>query len=87
MRSLYNAAAPRRAVNLSLNSELVEKARAENLNLSAIAEKAIGGALAEAARKRFDEEIARGVAQHTEYLATYGSIGDAIRALNSRDGD
>lgn len=87
MRSLYNAAAPRRAVNLNLNSELVEKARAEQLNLSAIAEKAIGRALAEAARKRFDEEIARCVAEHTEYLATYGSLGDAVRALNASDGE
>jgi antitoxin CcdA len=87
MKTLYDMNAPRRAVNLSLNGELVEKARAERLNLSAIAEQAIGRALAEAARKRFDEEIARGVAQHTEYLATYGSIGDAIRAMNTRDGD
>jgi antitoxin CcdA len=85
MKPLFDPHAPRRAVNLSLNADLVEKARAHKLNLSAIAEAAISRALAEAAEAWFREEIAHSVAEHAEYLATYGSLGDALRAMKSDD--
>ena len=81
MATLYDTAAPRRAVNLSLNSALVARARAERLNLSSIAEEAIGKALAEAARKRFLEEIAVGVAEHEAFLAEYGSLSETVRMM------
>ena len=77
---LIDPAAPRRGVNLSLNSDLVRKARAEQLNLSAIAEEAIGRAIAERAAARWREEIGRGVAQHEALLAEFGSFADAVRA-------
>lgn len=86
MRPLYDATAQRRAVNLSLNSDMVARARAERLNLSSIAEEAIGKALAEAARKRFLEEIAIGVAEHAAFLAEYGSLSEAVQA-QLEDGD
>ncbi len=81
MATLYNQAAPRRAVNLSLNSDLVVKARAENLNLSAIAEAAIGQALARAAEAKFRAEIAVSVAEYEAYLDEYGSFADAVRVM------
>ncbi len=82
MRTIYDPKAPRRAVNLSLNADLIEKARAERLNLSSIAEAAIGRALAGAAADRFRREIAESVAEHAAYLDEYGSLGDAVRAMD-----
>jgi antitoxin CcdA len=80
--------APRRAVNLSLNSDMVAKARALGLNLSGIAEEAIAREVARATEEWFKAEIARGVAEHEEYLAKYGSLADAVRAtLEAEDGD
>ena len=81
MRPLYDATAQRRAVNLSLNSDLVAKARQEQLNLSAIAEEAITRALGQAAKRRFEAEIARGIAEYEEFLAEYGSLTDAVQAM------
>ncbi len=75
-----HAKAPRRAVNLSLDSGLVAQARAERLNLSAIAEDAIRRALAQAMERRFHEEIAHSLAEHRAYLAEYGSLADAVRS-------
>lgn len=40
MAELYNAAAPKKAANLSINSDLLQKARALNFNLSATLERA-----------------------------------------------
>ena len=77
----YDATAPRRPTNLSLNADLVAKARAARLNLSTIAEKAIGQELARIIAARHREEIARSVAEHTTYLTEYGSLADAVRLM------
>ena len=81
VRSLFDAKAPRRPVNLTLNEDLVARARQHRLNLSALAEEAISAALARVAAERFREEIARGVAEHDDYLARHGSLGEALRAM------
>lgn len=73
--------APKRAVNISLNSDLLRRARAEGLNLSALTEQAVTAALARIARERFDAEIAQGCRAHDEYLAKYGSLTDAVWAM------
>ena len=80
MRTCYDASTPRRPTNLSLNSDLVEKARAARLNLSSIAEKAIGEELAKVMEQHYREEVARSVAEHAAYLEQYGSLADAVRA-------
>jgi len=58
---VYDPSATKRAVNLTLNSDLVRRARAEGLSLSAIAEEAVAAALARRAREKFDAEIYRGL--------------------------
>ena len=78
---LYDPTAARRPVNLNLNGDLVTRARREKLNLSAIAEAAIGCALARIASERFRADIARAVVEHDEYLSEFGSLGAAVRAM------
>ncbi|WP_416234553.1 type II toxin-antitoxin system CcdA family antitoxin [Marinobacter lipolyticus] len=41
MAELYNSAAPKKAVNLSINSDLLRKTRELNINLSASLERAL----------------------------------------------
>jgi antitoxin CcdA len=81
----YDRAAAKRPVNLSLNADLVAKARAAKLNLSAIAEAAIGRALAETAAEQFRAEIDRGVAATEIYYKKYGSLAEAVRTLEEND--
>ncbi len=83
--STHDRRAPRRAVNLSLNSDLVARARAERLNLSLIAEDAIGRAVAERTTERFQAEIARSIAQHDAYLAEHGSFAARVRRMRGGD--
>jgi antitoxin CcdA len=76
----YNTGAAKRPVNVTLNSDLVAKARSEGLNLSALAEEAVAAALARIAKTRFEAEIAQACRVHEQYLVEYGSLGDAVRA-------
>jgi antitoxin CcdA len=77
---LYDLDAAKRPVNLTLNGDLVTRARAEGLNLSALAEEAVAAALARQVRKKLVAEIAQACRAHEQYLAEYGSLGDALRA-------
>ena len=81
----YDTNAAKRPVNVTLNSDLVARARAEGLNLSALAEEAVAAALARIAKARFDAEIAQACRVHEQYLAEYGSLGDAIRSGGDAD--
>jgi len=85
---LYNTQAAKRPVNLTMNGDLVEKARAEGLNLSALAEGAVSAELARRARERWNVEIAEACAAHERYLAEYGSASELLRAhLEAEGGD
>ena len=86
MKLLYNARSPKRPVNLSLNSDLVEKARSAGINLSAIAEEAVSAALACLARERWDAGVAEACAAHDRYLEEYGSLSDLLLAQEEADG-
>jgi antitoxin CcdA len=87
MRHTRNPKAAKRPVNLTINSALLEKARAECLNLSALAESAIATELARLARERWEAAIADACAAHECYLSEYGSASDLLRAhLNAEHG-
>ena len=77
-RRLYDTEASKRSVNLTLNSDLVAKARAEGLNLSALAEDAVASALAKRAREKWDAEIAEACRAHDRYLEEYGSLWELV---------
>jgi antitoxin CcdA len=72
----------KRSVNLSIDSALVARARAEGLNLSAIAEDALATVLTQTARQKLTAEIEQACRAHDVYLAEYGSLGEAVRAAN-----
>ncbi len=78
---LYDPQAAKRAVNVTLNGDLVARARAEGLNLSALAEQAVAAELTRIAREKFEAEIAQACRVHEDYLAEYGSLGAAVRAI------
>jgi post-segregation antitoxin (ccd killing protein) len=69
----------KRPVNLTMNADLVERARA-GPELSALAEGAIATELARRARERWDVEIAETCAAHERYLEEFGSANDLLQA-------
>jgi antitoxin CcdA len=78
---VYDPGASKRPVNVMLNSDLVARARAEGLNLSALAEEAVAAALIRIAQKKVEADIAQACRVYEHYLAEYGSLGSAVRAM------
>lgn len=65
----------KKAVNLSIDADLLTHAKELNINLSALLE----GALREEARKRWREENREAIEAYNERIRTYGVWSDGLR--------
>jgi len=74
----YDASAAKRPVNMSLNEDLVAKARQFTSNLSEQVERMLGEFVVEEQKKRLDEEgaLKDAVRHWNEYDARHGSFAD-----------
>lgn len=69
----------KRAVNLSIDSALVEDARAQGVNLSQFLEAHLRDALRAHREQVWREENREGIRQYNEVVAERGSFGDRFR--------
>jgi len=88
MPELYDTAAPRKAANLSVNSDLLHKTRALNINLSATLERALKEELAKHEAAQWVEENLSAIKaimnslSNMDVLATnFGNFDGAVRCL------
>lgn len=76
MAQVYDMAAPKRPVNVSINSDLATKAKALGVNLS----EALEGRLAELVRQEeirsWQEKNAEAIRQANERIEKYGLLSD-----------
>ena len=79
MGKLYNTAAPKKASNLSVNSDLLNKTRALNINLSATLERALQEELAKRAAEQWVEENRSAIKIYNEFVEQHGCFGDEFR--------
>lgn len=79
MHALYNASAPKKATNLSVNSDLLAKTRALNINLSATLEKALKEELAKHEAAQWAEENRAAIKSYNEFVEQHGCFGDEFR--------
>jgi antitoxin CcdA len=81
MLAAYNTQAPKKATNLSINADLLSKAREMNINLSATLEQA----LLEALKKRLSEqwllENRAAIAAYNDHVEKHGLFSDGLRAF------
>jgi post-segregation antitoxin (ccd killing protein) len=77
--ALYDIAAPKRPVNVSMNADLVARLRAAGLSISALAEEAATAALARLARERHMAEVQRGAELSATLVADWGDLAAAVR--------
>ena len=76
MQDLYDINAPKKATNLSLNSDLLHKARELKVNLSATLEQALKDKLKSVEEERWKKE---NIAAYNEFVAENGCIGDEYK--------
>jgi antitoxin CcdA len=77
--ALYDRSARKRATNLSVNSDLLEKARALDLNLSKALEEKLVEVLEEQRRRDWLRDNAAAIDAYNDRIEAEGSFGDRMR--------
>ena len=81
MQSLYHINAPKKATNLSLNSDLLIKSKALNINLSATLEQAFKEKLADIEAKNWASENKNAIKAYNDFVEENGCFSDEFRSF------
>jgi antitoxin CcdA len=79
MQPLYDHNAPRKATNLSVNSDLLKKSRSLNINLSAVLEQGLRSELAKTAGEKWRNDNKEAITQYNRFIEKSGCFGDEYR--------
>ena len=74
-------AAPKRATNVSIRSDLLDSARAAGVNLSATLERALEQELASLRRAQWRAENGEAIASYNAYVEEHGTFSDGVRSF------
>ncbi len=86
MRVRESAGPHKRAANLSVNAELLDQAKALDINLSATLERALDAEVRARLRAKWLEENREAIAAYNARIARDGLAGDHVRAFKARAG-
>jgi antitoxin CcdA len=75
MESLFDLAAPKKATNLSVNSDLLKKSRALDINLSATLEQALQAKLAKLRAAEWVSENRKAIKSYNDFVEEHGCFG------------
>lgn len=75
----YDPRAPKKAANLSINADLLSKAREHDINLSATLEQALVESLKRKKRARWLAENKGAIDAYNEHVEKHGAFGDKLR--------
>ncbi|MCY1282832.1 Post-segregation antitoxin CcdA [compost metagenome] len=81
MPAIYDQHAPKKPANLSINSDLLSKARSLDINLSATLEQALVEALKTRQRELWLEENRAAMAAYNQHIETEGVFSDGLRSF------
>lgn len=76
---LFDHDAPKKPTNVSVNRDLLARARALNLNLSQLLEERLTSALREARRREWLAENREALENYNSRIERSGSFGDTVR--------
>lgn len=79
MNHIYNAQAAKKATNVSINSDLLEKSRKLNINLSATLEQALAEQLRIEQRAQWLRENADAIKAYNDFVESNGTFSDSVR--------
>ncbi|ENM3739509.1 plasmid maintenance protein CcdB [Vibrio cholerae] len=81
MRTTFSTQAPKKATNLSLNSELLAEAKRLNINLSATMEKALEKEVSSRLEAEWLEQNAEAIEACNELTEKHGLFSDSYRVF------
>ncbi|MAY34814.1 MAG: acetoacetyl-CoA synthase [Spongiibacteraceae bacterium] len=79
MEPLFDRNAPKKPTNLSLNSDLLNKCRALDINLSATLEQVLAEKLAKSGSEKWAEENKNAIRAYNKFVEQNGCFGDEFR--------
>ena len=81
MKLVFDPESPKRATNVSINSDLLTKARGLKINLSATLERALAEQVAARQRMLWKQENRGAIEAYNDLVATRGSLSDDLRTF------
>lgn len=79
MNYAYNTQAPKKPTNVSINSDLLQKAKSLNINLSATLEHALVEQLRNKEQAQWLRENADAIQAYNQFVETNGTFSDSVR--------
>ena len=77
----YNSKAPKKPTNVSINSDLLSKAREMNINLSATLEYELARRIKIKQREQWLQENAKAIQAYNDFVEDEGVFSDGIRGF------
>jgi antitoxin CcdA len=81
MDPAYDSKAPKKATNLSVNADLLNRARELDINLSATLEQALVEVLRQRQRERWLAENRGAIAAYNDHVENHGDFSDGLRTF------
>ena len=81
MDAAYDTKAPKKATNLSVNADLLNKARDLDINLSATLEQALVEVLRQRQRERWLAQNRGAIAAYNDHVEKHGAFSDGVRTF------
>lgn len=81
MNLAYDTQAPKKATNVSINSDLLAKAKALKINVSATLETALADIVATRQRRLWKEENRSAIEAYNQLVEEAGVAGDGMRSF------
>lgn len=81
MAQLYDRSAPKKPTSLTVNSDLLGKAKDLRINISAVLEHALAEAVKEKKRDAWIEESAESIAGYNRAIDDFGVFSDELRSF------
>lgn len=81
MSHIFNSQAPKKPTNVSINSDLLEKAKGMNINLSATLEAALTEQLRAEQRNQWIAENAKAIQAYNSFIEENGVFSDGLRTF------
>lgn len=79
MQTAFNPGAPKKAANLSVNSELLNQAKALHINLSATLERALAEAIRDKQRQQWLHDNRQSIEDYNRRIEAEGCFSDSLR--------
>ena len=81
MTAIYNKEAKKKATNISINSELLEKAKKYKINISANVEKILEELIKQEEIKNWEKENKEAIENYNQRISQNGVFSDGLRSF------